>query len=87
MTNPNTDFQRLAGVRDDGSAFSQIRVHDKQAWGWVGVTAQTAEQQISNTELDLFLSGYTLAPPTSLRIPFPGRVIHGGFHQFDGGLT
>ena len=87
LTNTQTDFIRIGAHRALGSGWDHWRGCDKQMWGWDLIDSNRfAQQKINNSELDLFLLGYTTAPP-STKLPFAGRAIHGGFHQFDGGLS
>jgi hypothetical protein len=87
LTNNSTAFQRKGAHRALGSGFDTWYKLDKQVWGWSLIDGSgRGEQKINNTEMNLYLLGYTEESPTSLKLPYSGRSIHGGASQFNGGL-
>jgi hypothetical protein len=86
LTNNSTVFQRRGAHRALGSGFDKWYFLDKQSWGWSPVSsAGHGEQKINNTEMNLYLLGWTADSPTS-KLPYQGRSIHGGAQNFNGGL-
>jgi hypothetical protein len=86
LTNNTTTFQRKGAHRAFGSGFDQWYFLDKQTWGWSRIDSLwRGEQKINNSEMNLYLLGYTENSPTA-KLPYQGRAIHGGTQHLEGGF-